>query len=203
MIVTGFDLDMTLIDSRPGIKAVYEQLARETGVFIDTELVVSRLGPPLVWELANWFDEAAVPEMTRRYREIYPDLAVSEAALLPGAADAVARANDVGRVLVITAKLTRNAQLHLDALGLQVDALFGDVWRGGKAEVLAAEQATLYVGDHIHDMTAATMADVIGIGVPTGPCSATELQEAGATAVIDSLVDLDPTVLLQQFSRRS
>src|SRR5690606_37442156 len=47
----GFDLDMTLVDSRPGIRAVYEELSRQTGVFIDAELAVFRLGPPLTWEL--------------------------------------------------------------------------------------------------------------------------------------------------------
>ncbi|NUV50253.1 HAD family hydrolase, partial [Streptomyces sp. CAI-78] len=45
--VVGFDLDMTLIDSRPGIGAAYRVLAAETGVPIDVDLVVSRLGPPL------------------------------------------------------------------------------------------------------------------------------------------------------------
>lgn len=44
-LTVGFDLDMTLIDSRPGIKAAYEALVAETGTPIDTDLVVSRLGP--------------------------------------------------------------------------------------------------------------------------------------------------------------
>ena len=43
----GFDLDMTLIDSRPGIAAAFAELSARTGVAIDTDQVVSRLGPPL------------------------------------------------------------------------------------------------------------------------------------------------------------
>lgn len=43
-LVVGFDLDMTLIDSRPGIGAVWDLLAAETGVPIDTDLVVSLPG---------------------------------------------------------------------------------------------------------------------------------------------------------------
>ena len=31
----GFDLDMTLIDSRPGIAATYQELSARTGVAID------------------------------------------------------------------------------------------------------------------------------------------------------------------------
>ncbi|CAO0837165.1 hypothetical protein SMICM17S_05890 [Streptomyces microflavus] len=41
-LTVGFDLDMTLIDSRPGIAAAYRALSAETGVRIDDALVVSR-----------------------------------------------------------------------------------------------------------------------------------------------------------------
>ena len=40
-LTIGFDLDMTLIDSRPGIKAVYDELAHQTGVPIDSALVIT------------------------------------------------------------------------------------------------------------------------------------------------------------------
>ena len=35
----GFDLDMTLIDSRPGIAATYRALTAKTGVHVDADLV--------------------------------------------------------------------------------------------------------------------------------------------------------------------
>ena len=54
-LVVGFDLDMTLIDTRPGIAAVWDALSAETGVPIDSAAAVSRLGPPLSEELALWF----------------------------------------------------------------------------------------------------------------------------------------------------
>ena len=46
-LVVGFDLDMTLVDTRPGIKRVWDELSVLTGVVIDSDLAVSRLGPPL------------------------------------------------------------------------------------------------------------------------------------------------------------
>ena len=55
MLTVGFDLDMTLVDSRPGIRASMDALARETGVPIDVDVVIARLGPKLEWELAQWF----------------------------------------------------------------------------------------------------------------------------------------------------
>ena len=46
-LTVGFDLDMTLIDSRPGIRACYQALSERTGTYIDADLAVTRLGPPL------------------------------------------------------------------------------------------------------------------------------------------------------------
>ena len=76
-LTVGFDLDMTLIDSRPGIKAAYVRLAAETGVYIDTDLVVSRLGPPLEDEMANWFPADEIVAACDRYRAMYPDTAIA------------------------------------------------------------------------------------------------------------------------------
>ncbi|MCL3816971.1 HAD family hydrolase [Aeromicrobium wangtongii] len=187
MTTTGFDLDMTLIDSRPGIGAVYEQLATETGVAIDTGLVTSRLGPPLEWELAHWFPDAEVPRLADRYRELYPSIAPDLVAAMPGALEAVEAARRSGRTILITAKHGPSAQLHVDRLGLAIDEVFGRAWREGKADVLRAEGANVYVGDHVHDMEAARSSGAFGVAVSTGPCSADELSGAGAGIVLDGL----------------
>jgi phosphoglycolate phosphatase len=188
-MITGFDLDMTLIDSRPGIKAVYEQIVAESGAAIDTDVVVSRLGPPVEWELANWMPQADVDHWADRYRELYPSIALDLVEPLPGALQAVEAARSRGRTIVVTAKHGPNAVLHLDRLGLVVDEVFGRAWREGKGDVLRAEGATLYVGDHVHDMEAARSAAAHGVGVTTGPCDADELRAAGATTVLSTLDD--------------
>nr|WP_255669093.1 HAD hydrolase-like protein [Aeromicrobium duanguangcaii] len=185
-------MDMTLIDSRPGIRAVYEELSRQTGVFIDAELAVSRLGPPLTWELEHWFPAEAVPEMFTRYRAMYPEIAIPRVLAMPGAAEVLTAARELGRAVVITAKAGDNAALHLDHLGLPYDAVIGDAWREQKAEVLVRESADTYVGDHVHDMDAARIAGVTGIGVPSGPCSADELRAAGADHVAPDLAAVVP-----------
>lgn len=46
-ITVGFDLDMTLIDTRPGMAATMLALGAETGVEIEVAAVVERLRPPL------------------------------------------------------------------------------------------------------------------------------------------------------------
>jgi phosphoglycolate phosphatase len=190
MTTTGFDLDMTLIDSRPGIQAVYRQIVSESGAAIDTDLGVSRLGPPVEWELTQWMPEADVPRWADRYRELYPSIALDLVEALPGAHEAVDAARSRGRTILITAKHGPNAALHLERLGISVDEVFGRAWREGKADVLRRERASLYVGDHVHDMEAARSSDAFGLGVTTGPCDAAALREAGASHVLTSLTQL-------------
>lgn len=184
----GFDLDMTLVDSRPGIKAVYDVLAAETGTYIDTELVVSRLGPPLDDELANWFPQDRVQEMAERYRDLYPDLAIAPCTALPGARETLAAVQRAGgRSLVVTAKNDKHAQLHLDALDLRADTVVGGLWASAKGEALREEGAHVYVGDHVGDILGGRAADVCTVAVATGMYGAGELRTAGADVVLDSL----------------
>ncbi|WBB56196.1 HAD hydrolase-like protein [Verrucosispora sp. WMMD573] len=187
-LTVGFDLDMTLVDSRPGIAATYRALTERTGVPVDADAAVSRLGPPLRTEIARWFPPDQVEEAVSIFRELYPAYAVTPTVPLPGAAAALDAIRDRGgRVLVVTSKIGRLARLHLDHLGLVVDELAGDLFAEQKATALRAHGATHYVGDHVADMVAAGAAGVPGIAVASGPCTADELRAAGAAAVLADL----------------
>ncbi|BCJ52777.1 hydrolase [Actinoplanes sp. NBRC 14428] len=195
----GFDLDMTLIDSRPGIRAAYLALTERTGVHVDADLAVSRLGPPLRTELREWFPEADVEQAVDTYRALYPDYAIAPTVPMPGAVAALAAVREKGlRVVVVTSKLGRLAELHLAHLGLDYDELAGDLFAEGKAAALAEHGVRWYVGDHTADMIAARTAGVPGIGVATGPCSAEELAGAGAAHVLPDLTGLP--VLLREIT---
>ncbi|MEH0931041.1 HAD family hydrolase [Micromonospora sp. CPCC 205558] len=187
-LTVGFDLDMTLVDSRPGIAATFQALTARTGVPVDAALAVSRLGPPLRTELAHWFPPGQLESAVHEYRELYPAYAITPTVPMPGAREAIdaIRARG-GRVLVVTAKMGRLARLHLDHLGLAVDELAGDLFAEQKATALREHGATHYVGDHVADMVAAAAAGVPGIGVATGPCSRAELRGAGAEVVLNEL----------------
>ena len=201
-LVVGFDLDMTLIDSRPGIAAALDALAVETGVHIDSAAAVSRLGPPLDDELLLWFPADQVGEMADRFRALYPSLAVEPTVAMPGAREAVdAVHRHGGRVVVVTAKYEPNARLHLDHLGIAADEVVG--WRYGpaKGEALREYGATVYVGDHLADIEGARVAGAVSIAVATGPISAEDLRTAGADVVLTDLRDFDgwlQTYLLDQ-----
>ena len=187
----GFDLDMTLIDSRPGIHANYRALTEKTGVFVDADLAVSRLGPPLRTELGNWFPPEDLESAVTTFRALYPDHAVTPAVPTAGAREAIAAIRAMGlRVVVVTSKLGRLAELHLEHLGLVVDEIAGDLFAEGKAAALIEHGVGWYVGDHVGDMIAARTAGVPGIGVTTGPCSFEELRDAGAGYVLPDLTGL-------------
>ncbi|WP_423835429.1 HAD family hydrolase [Streptomyces tubbatahanensis] len=184
----GFDLDMTLIDSRPGIHATWRRLAEETGVDIDADLVVTRLGPPLVQEMAHWFPAEEIPAMAERYRRLYPDHAIEPTTAMPGARAALEAVHAAGgRTLVVTAKYRPSAALHLEHLGLCPDVLVGDLWAEGKAEALTAHGASAYVGDHVGDVRGARMAGAVSVAVATGPCGVAELTAEGADVVLPDL----------------
>jgi uncharacterized protein len=168
-LVVGFDLDMTLVDSRPCVIAVAEVLSAEEGVPIDGQLWASRLGPPLEQELAHWVAADRVDAVADRYRELMRQIGVAHTLVLPGAADALAavRAHG-GRVVVVTAKQQALAEQTLALLGLEVDEVVGWAWREAKGAALLERGAQVYVGDHPHDVDGARVAGAVSVGVRTG-----------------------------------
>ncbi|MDT0489955.1 HAD family hydrolase [Kitasatospora albolonga] len=189
-LTVGFDLDMTLIDSRPGIAAAFRVLSAETGVRIDEALVVSRLGPPLDTELAHWFPADEVAAAGDRYRELYVDHAIAPTTALPGARESVAEVRALGgRAIVVTAKYEPNAKLHLAHLGIEPDAVIGWLWAEAKGEALREHGAQVYVGDHTGDVRGARAAGALSVAVTTGPCDERELRAAGADVVLSDLTE--------------
>lgn len=187
-LTVGFDLDMTLIDSRPGVHATMTELSRRTGVPIDADAVVTRLGPPLDEELARWFPAEHIAAAADHYRELYPDFAIAPTPALPGAAEAYATIRERGgRVLVVTAKYGPNAAQHLEHLDLVPDILVGWHWGPKKGEALREHGASVYVGDHLGDILGARAAGAAAVAVATGPVSAADLAAAGADAVLADL----------------
>jgi phosphoglycolate phosphatase len=190
-VTVGFDLDMTLIDARPGVLLALSALAEEMGVRLDGDYIVANMGPPLRDMLLKiGVAEADVDRYVARFRELYPRIAIPETLPLPGAEDALAAVRAAGgKTMIVTAKYQRNAELHVTALGWDVDHLIGDLWSAGKAEALKLHGASIYVGDHIGDMAGAAAAGALAVGVTTGPCDAEMLASAGAHVVLPSLLD--------------
>jgi uncharacterized protein len=187
-LVVGFDLDMTLIDTVPGFSATLHALGAELGVEFPVAEMTARLGPPLDHLLAAHLAEDAVGPAGDRFRELYPDHAVAPVPVLPGAHEAISAVRGHrGRVVVVTGKFPANAQRHVDHLALDIDHLEGWVWGIGKADALRREGASVYVGDHVHDVEGALAAGALSVSVLTGGCTREELVAAGTHVVLDSL----------------
>jgi phosphoglycolate phosphatase len=184
----GFDLDMTLVDSRQAILAAFTGLARDTGTVIDLAAVDRRLGIKLEDELAFWYspDQRAAAAVV--YRRHYVRLAEQMTTALPGAREALAAVRAAGeRVVIITAKHPVSVAPSLRAAGLDADEVFTFVHGPEKAAVLSRIKAAAYVGDTPPDMAAAVEAGVRAVGVATGSFTRGDLARAGAEVVLDSL----------------
>jgi phosphoglycolate phosphatase len=188
-LTVGFDLDMTLIDPRPGMAAVMDAVAAESGYPLDGETFAAHLGPPLDMVYRDCgVPEDEIPDLVARFRALYPSLVIPSTVPLPGAAQSLAAVRELGgSVVVVTGKYRQNAALHLAAFDWEVDHLIGGVWSTGKAEALKLHEAAVYVGDHIGDIRGARAAGAEAIGVVTGPCSAAELAAEGADVVFEDL----------------
>jgi phosphoglycolate phosphatase len=190
-ITVGFDLDMTLIDARPGMAAAMNALGAESGLPLDGDAFAANLGPPLD-DILRGFEapEERIPGLVDRFRALYPDMVVPSTVALPGAVESLRAVRAAGgRTLVVTGKYGPNAQLHVDALGLDVDEVVGELWSTRKAEALLAHDARVYVGDHAGDVRGALAAGAVAVGVTTGPCDRALLLSEGAEVVFDSLTE--------------
>jgi phosphoglycolate phosphatase len=186
----GFDLDLTLINSRPAIMAAWSAVAEELDVSIDLDEVDRRMGIKLEDEVAYWFPAPDQSDAAASYRRHYVRLAPELTFPLPGAAEALASVRDAGeRAVIITAKHPVSVEPSLAAVGLQPDEVFAHVHGPEKAAVLASLGAAVYVGDTPADMVAGLAGGATAVGVPTGSFRPAELAEAGASVVLGSLAE--------------
>ncbi len=191
MLVVGFDLDMTLVDSRPGILATLQILQDETGAPVATdEMLDALLRRNLDLEFGERFPTDLATTWSDRFRELYVDHGVPGTHRLPGARESVAAVRELGgRAVVITAKYEPNARRCLEQVELDVDAVFGWRYADAKGDTLRDEGAAIYVGDTPNDVRAAVRADAHMVAVTTGPHPAEDLRATGAATVLDSLAE--------------
>ena len=197
-----FDLDGTLIDSKPGIHASLKQafgrLGHELGGDLDWVL-----GPPLedvVRRLLAPLGDDRSGLAVAYYREHYGDQGLFNARPYDGVPALLADLSGSGRTLfVATSKLTPFAHRVLDHFGLasyftRVDGNEPDaptVSKAGLIKTLLIDQGldpagSVVVGDREHDMIGARANHLATVGVLYGYGSREELLKAGADHLGDS-----------------
>jgi phosphoglycolate phosphatase len=197
-----FDLDGTLIDSRPGIVACFRHALGALGRSCPAEdFLASTIGKPFRQVLADMLDTAdgaIVERAVLAYRERYSTVGLYEACVYPGIVDMLAGLDD-RTALIATSKTMMYATRVVDHFGLapyfrgvygaepdgrldRKDALLSHLL---DAEGLRGVPAVM-IGDRADDVRAAGANGLASIGVLWGYGSEQELEAAGADALCAS-----------------
>lgn len=186
----GFDLDLTLVDTRGRILASTVAAFADLGVDVAEEQVIPFLGYPLTIKAAQLAPGIDPTAFVQRYRHFYALEHLAPCDAMPGALDALQAVHEAGhRIVVVSAKLDRFVREALAGAGLEdlVDAVHGELFAADKGPALAAERAWAYLGDHPGDMAAAAQAGATAVGVSTGAHDEAALTQAGADVVLPDL----------------
>lgn len=202
-----FDLDGTVLDSKPGIfrSAKYALDALDYPMPDDVTMM-EFLGPPLSDGFANvcGVREEQVADAVRLYREYYNGGGKFEATIYDGVRELLVALRQQGKCCCITTSkphlFARQILEHFEMADL-FDGIYGaemDGTRGKKAEVVAycleqqsftAEDAVL-VGDRHFDVNGAKALGIPCVGVLYGYGTKDELESAGAAALAETAEEL-------------
>lgn len=204
-----FDLDGTLVDSRPGIVAATNATLVALGrpALPEAELV-PRIGPPIqdTWAelLGRPLDE--VGDVVAAYRERYASMMLDGTHVYPGVEKLLDQLQREGHLLAVaTSKAQPLAVQLLEHLGL--DGFFGvvrgpvppsaeekaaTVARALEALGLTSGEGAVLVGDREHDVAGGHAHGLRVIGAGWGYGAPGELEAAGAEAIAAEPLGVGP-----------
>ncbi len=207
-----FDFDGTLVDSLPGIVATARTVMRAHGWDDESLGDMGRLvGPPFPQAFSMVYglsDEEAL-QVTEEYREIYKDLGRDGWPLFDGVGALLRDLKAAGKLLG-TASSKRQFLLEHGLRANGIDGLFdcpmakqsdfGDSKEEALGRVLdklgAQAGDAVMVGDRRYDVEAAHARGVECVGVLYGGTAPrSELEEAGADIICDTVSDLRRVLL--------
>lgn len=207
-----FDLDGTLTDPYVGITESVKYALNFFGKPIpDDEALKQYIGPPLIWsfkELAGITGDDTV-KAVKKYRERYETIGWKENALLDGAEELLADLKKKRKILgLATSKPEKTSIQILEYFGIDryFDFMGGasmDLTRNTKVQVVnytlnnlgvADLSKAVLVGDRHHDIDGAKEAGIASIGVLVGYGSRSELENAGADYICETLADVEKIV---------
>jgi phosphoglycolate phosphatase len=210
--VVLFDLDGCILDSTEPILRCHNAALAEFGLPpVPADEVARHIGPPLRVAVAELLAERGegselVEPVVEAYRRRYLDLSIELAATYPGVPELIAQLAADERLAVCTSKAADYAVPILEHLGLapHFELIVGPdlATSEPKVDTLAraidgladgaplARGASVLVGDRHHDIDAARHHGLAGVGVTWGFGSRSELEAAGAAAVVDTPAQL-------------
>lgn len=189
------DWNGTLVDDVERARAATSDVMRQLGL---PSLDLDMLRATFVLPLPLFFVTLGVPGPLLERAEILWNrrLCARPAFSAPGAAAFLAVARRAGvDVGVISAATTTVVEQDAEALGMRLQLAFVTGGVSSKREVLrglveATIGSVLYVGDTEYDVSEASAAGAVPVGVTWGYRPAEALWAAGAVAVVENLADL-------------
>ena len=203
-----FDLDGTLTDPGEGItNSVAHALMRMGRPSESRDALYRYIGPPLHSAFMEFcgFSAEEAHRAIECYREYYRDHGIFENKVYEGIPELLAALKRDGRTLIVaTSKPEIFAERILEHFGIAhyFDCIAGatlDSSRSKKADIIAYAlqrvgttdvSRAVMVGDREHDVIGASAFGMDSIGVLFGYGSESELREAGATHIAESVAQL-------------
>lgn len=201
-----FDLDGTLVDSRPGIVHSLRETLTLHNVALDADHDFTWCIGASLWKIfehyLNTTDQHVLSGAVAQYRHIYRDGPMFEYDIYEGVVASLAhiKSDDV-RVCIATAKAHEYAReiIEVSKLAPYIDHVYGseldgrnvdkrDLIRHVLSEERIAAECAVMIGDRHHDIDGALANGVHAVGVRYGYGSAEEIQHAHVC--VDTAVEI-------------
>ena len=197
MFTIGFDLDLTLIDSRQRILTAAQRAFADLGYTVDDAVLLPHMVVPIDDVAREVVPGIDADRFLQRYRWHYDTDETTPVPVLPGAEELLAAIRAAGGAsVVVSAKQQAAADRAVVDAGLDVTAVVGGHFGERKGEALRRfGNVRAYLGDHVEDAAAARAAGCAFIGVTTGEFDDAALLRAGAVRTVGNLtqvIDLLP-----------
>lgn len=208
-----FDLDGTLTDPGLGITNSVMHALKKWGIEVNDRSSLYRfIGPPLQDSFMQYyeFSKEDAEKAVIGYREYFREKGLYENEVYPGAEKLLSELKAAGKKIALATSKPEEFAIKI-LKHFQLDGYFDviagatmDSSRSKKADVIAycLEQlgvkelsGVVMVGDREHDIIGAKTVGVDSIGVLVGYGSREELEQAGATRVVETLEDVLKAVL--------
>jgi len=211
------DLDGTLTDPKLGITRSYQIALAAFGIHEELEDLEKYIGPPLRDNFRETYglSDADIEKAVMIFREYFSVKGLLENTVYPGIPEALQKLKDNGKTLgVATNKVKVYSEQILEHFDLDKyfefvsgDEMDSSLTRNGKRDIIRIaieaidpehRMKAVMVGDRKHDIRGALDAGIDSIGITWGYGRRSELEEAGATWIVDSLDELCRLVIGKQ-----
>ena len=206
-----FDLDGTLVDSKPGIFHCIKYALDQKGIYCPDEVMGKMIGPPFRVSMKEFLglEMPVIEELITLYRGLYEVSGFKESRVYDGVFEMLAALRKGGKKLAIaTSKPMKFTSMMVEELGLNkyfdfVGGASTDLSREDKKDIIALvldsmgtqNGDALMVGDRLYDIVGARAKAVDVAGVLWGYGSKEEMDEYAPDYLFDTPARLVEAVL--------